>query len=131
MIAFFFRFPAFINALFCSRYNLSLEILALRQQVSVLKRKNPRPRLKMQDRILLRLIKPGSAGVLADSSPFRSRRNTGALPREANHIVPSALRTLSGVMGKSRIHFPIALYIAEEVIADMLAPIFSPIPFDP
>jgi hypothetical protein len=71
------RLPAFIGAFLSSLYNPSLEILALRQPVSALKRKNPRPRLKMQDRILLRLIKPGSAGVLANSSSFRSRRNTG------------------------------------------------------
>jgi hypothetical protein len=37
------------RAFFRSRNNLGLEILALRQQVSVLKRKNPRPRLNTWD----------------------------------------------------------------------------------
>jgi putative transposase len=46
---------------FRSRYNLGLEILALRQQLDVLKRKTPRPGLRRQDRVfwvLLRRIWP-------------------------------------------------------------------------
>src|SRR5215467_5136400 len=36
---------------FRSRHDLALEIIALRQQVGVLKRKNPRPRLSQWDRL--------------------------------------------------------------------------------
>ena len=60
-------FPFFIGRVSClgvffgSRYNLGLEILALRQQLGVLKRKNPRPRLRFHDRmfwVLLRRLWP-------------------------------------------------------------------------
>jgi len=46
---------------FRSRYNLGIEILALRHQLGVFKRKNPRPRLTIKDRvfwILLRRLWP-------------------------------------------------------------------------
>src|SRR5438094_4290709 len=36
---------------FRSRHNLGLELVALRQQLGVLKRKNPRPRLSQWDRL--------------------------------------------------------------------------------
>lgn len=60
------------SAFFRSRYNLSLEILALRQQLGVLKRKRPRPRLRMQDRmfwILLRRLWPAWRNVLVIVKP--------------------------------------------------------------
>ena len=41
-------FLAFLNAFFRSRYSLGLEILALRQQLRVLKRKHPHPRLRVE-----------------------------------------------------------------------------------
>jgi len=68
LCSFFTCFSAF----FRSRYNLSLEIIALRQQLSVLKRKNPRARLQIQDRIfwiLLRRLWPAWKNVLAPSDP--------------------------------------------------------------
>ena len=43
--------PAAIRVFFQTRVDTSLEILALRQQVSVLKRKRPRPRLNRLDRL--------------------------------------------------------------------------------
>ena len=49
----------------------------------------------------------------------------------ACYIFPRALSTLSGVVGKSRIHLPVALYMADEVIAERLAPTFSPMPYAP
>jgi putative transposase len=61
MIDFFLGFITCFGAFFRSRYNLGLEILALRQQLGVLKRKTPRPRLRRQDRafwILLRRFWP-------------------------------------------------------------------------
>ena len=49
MIPFFITFLTCLSAFFGSRYNLALEILALRQQLGVLKRKRPHPRLRIQD----------------------------------------------------------------------------------
>jgi hypothetical protein len=43
-------FLAAIRVFFCSRVDTSLEVLALRQQVAVLKRKRPRPSLNRLDR---------------------------------------------------------------------------------
>ncbi len=51
MLPFFRTFFPCLRAFFRSRYSLSLEILALRQQLCVLKRKNPRPPLRIQDRL--------------------------------------------------------------------------------
>jgi len=68
MIPFFISFLT----LFRSRYCLSLDIIALRQQLGVLKRKNPRPRLRMQDRIfwiLLRRLWPAWRNVLVIVKP--------------------------------------------------------------
>ena len=48
---------AFSSAFFRSRYNLSLEIIALRQQLAVLKRKHPRPRLRIRDRMFWVLLR--------------------------------------------------------------------------
>jgi hypothetical protein len=45
------------RAFFRSRNSLGLEILALRQQVSVLKRKNPRPRLNTLDQVFWVLLR--------------------------------------------------------------------------
>jgi putative transposase len=51
MILFFAGFFLFLCSFFRSRCNLGLEILALRQQVSVLNRKHPHPRLRAGDRL--------------------------------------------------------------------------------
>jgi len=72
MIPFFVGFLTCLSAFFGSRYNLSLEILALRQQLGILKRKNPRPRLRIQDRIfwiLLRRLWPAWTNVLVIVKP--------------------------------------------------------------
>jgi hypothetical protein len=49
MSEFVLTLSCWFRAFLRSRNNLGLEILALRQQVSVLKRKNPRPRLNTWD----------------------------------------------------------------------------------
>ncbi len=57
---------------FRSRYNLNLEIIALRQQLEVLKRKTPRPRLRKRDRIfwiLLHRLWPGWSNALIIVKP--------------------------------------------------------------
>jgi hypothetical protein len=72
MIPFFIGFLTCLSAFFRSRCNLSLEILALRQQLGVLKRKNPRPRLRTQDRmfwVLLRRLWPAWSNVLVIVKP--------------------------------------------------------------
>src|SRR5512135_153858 len=70
--------PLFVGVLACfgaffrSRYNLGLEILALRQQLAVLKRKHPRARLRIEDRIfwiLLRRLWPAWSKVLVIVKP--------------------------------------------------------------
>ena len=61
-----------LSAFFRSRCNLALEILALRQQLGVLKRKRPHPRLRIQDRIfwtLLRRLWPAWSHVLVIVKP--------------------------------------------------------------
>ena len=63
---------SYLGVFFRSRYNLGLEILALRQQLGVLKRKNPRPRLRVRDRVfwvLLRRLWPSWSSVLVIVKP--------------------------------------------------------------
>lgn len=48
---------AWLGVFFRSRNNLGLEILALRQQVGVLKRQNPRPCLSPRDRLFWVLLR--------------------------------------------------------------------------
>jgi hypothetical protein len=72
MISFFIDFLTCLSALFRSRYNLGLKILALRQQLGILKRKIPRPRLQLQDRIfwiLLRRLWPAWRDALVIVQP--------------------------------------------------------------
>ena len=67
MIPFFISPLTCLNAFFRSRYNLGLEILALRQQLGILKRKQHHPRLRIQDRmfwILLRRLWPAWSNIL-------------------------------------------------------------------
>jgi hypothetical protein len=51
MFKFVFSLFGWFNAFVRSRNSLGLEIVALRQQVSVLKRQNPRPRLRRWDQL--------------------------------------------------------------------------------
>jgi hypothetical protein len=72
MIALLIGLLACLSSFFRSRYNLGLEILALRQQLGVLKRKHPRPRLRIQDRIfwiLLRRLWPAWSNILVIVKP--------------------------------------------------------------
>ena len=72
MIPFLLSFLICLGAFFRSRYSLSLEILALRQQLGVLKRKHPRPRLLIHDRIfwvVLRRLWPAWSNVLVIVKP--------------------------------------------------------------
>jgi len=74
MIAFLIDLLGFLKAFFRSRYNLGLEILALRQQLGALKRKYPRPRLRIEDRIfwvLLRRLWPAWGSALVSVKRIR------------------------------------------------------------
>jgi len=65
-------FLAAIRVFFQTRVDLSLEVLALRQQVAVLKRKRPRPPLNSTDRFFwttLRKLWPGWSDVLVIVKP--------------------------------------------------------------
>jgi hypothetical protein len=82
MITFLIDLLGFFKAVFRSRYNLGLEILALRQQLGVLKRKHPRPQLQIHDRIfwiLLHRLWPAWSNVLVIVKPETvvARHRTG------------------------------------------------------
>jgi len=76
-------FFSWLCAFVRSRNDLGLEILALRQQVAVLKRKRPRPRLNDSDRLFwiafCGVSDPVQAGVMtvmavADTAKFSVER---------------------------------------------------------
>ena len=72
MLDFFLAFLAALRVFFRSRADTALEVLALRQQVAVLKRKRPRPKLNDWDRwfwISLRQLWPSWTDVLALVKP--------------------------------------------------------------
>ena len=63
---------AYIRAFLVTRHKLALEAVALRQQLAVLKRKQPRPRLKRRDRLfwtVLRRLYSGWADTLMIVKP--------------------------------------------------------------
>jgi hypothetical protein len=63
-----------VRAFFRSRNDTALEILALRQQIVVLKRKRPRPRLNQFDRlfwITLRCPRPCPSVIVSGGSSVR------------------------------------------------------------
>lgn len=102
--------PAFLAALrvfFRNRVDTSLEVLALRQQVAVLKRKRPRPSLKRLDRFFwttLRHIWPRWSDVLVIVKPetvvgwhragFRLYWHWRSRPRGGRPKVSEEVRTL-------------------------------------
>ena len=72
MIPFFLGFLTCLSDFFRSRYSLGLEIIALRQQLGIFKRRLPRPRMRIQDRIfwiLLRRLWPAWSQVLIIVKP--------------------------------------------------------------
>ena len=72
MVEFILAVWAGLGAFFRSRADLALEILALRQQVAVFKRKRPRPTFSSSDRLfwmLLRRVWSGWKDVLVVVQP--------------------------------------------------------------
>jgi len=56
MVQFLLALLVAVRALFRTRTDAALEVLALRQQVAVLKRKRPRPLLNAGDRLSRNLV---------------------------------------------------------------------------
>ena len=107
MLDLIFAFLAAIRVFFGSRLDASLEVLALRQQVAVLKRKRPRPALTPFDRFFwtaLRQLWPRWSDVLAIVKPetvvgwhrsgFRLYWRWRSRPRGGRAKVSEELRTL-------------------------------------
>jgi len=97
---------AYLRAFLRTRHHLGLEILALRQQVAVLKRKHPRPRLNNLDRLFWLALRPpsGRGGPMRSSwsSPrpssagiARASGSTGACARVAADARSAATRSRS------------------------------------
>ena len=125
MISYFAGLFLFLSSFFRSRCNLGLEILALRQQLGVLNRKYPRPRLRTQDRlfwILLHRLWPGWKDALIVVKPetvvachragfrlfwrFRSRSKDRGRPKITAEL-RSAIRRMTeenATWGAPRIH---------------------------
>jgi hypothetical protein len=81
MIPFFIGLLTGFSASFRSRYNLGLEILALREQLGILKRSIPCPRLQIEDRNFLEFCSAafglgGEVLIIVNQRPCRlaSRR---------------------------------------------------------
>ena len=113
MTTFLFGLLTWINTFFRSRYNLSLEIMALRQQLGVLKRKNPRPHLKIRDRmfwILLRRIWPDWSNALIIVKP-----ETVVAWHRAGFRLYWRIRSRSKSVGRPRINSEVRAIIRQMV----------------
>ena len=111
--------PAFLAAIrvfFRSRVDTSLEILALRQQIAVLKRKRPRPALTRSDRFFwtaLRQLWARWSDVLAIVKPetvvgwhragFRLYWRWRSRPRGGRPKISEEVRTLIRTMAARKI----------------------------
>ena len=72
---------AYLGAFFLPRHRLALEIVALRQQLAVFKRKQPRPRLNRLDRLFWVALPVFGLGRCSHSGQTRNsavvRNNSG------------------------------------------------------
>ena len=92
-----FAFLAALRVFFRSRVDTSLEVLALRQQMAVLKRKRPRPRLNRLDRLFwttLRKLWPRWSNALVIVKPRRwcAGIGPGFASIGAGDEIPDAMR---------------------------------------
>jgi putative transposase len=107
VIDFILAMAAVVGAFFQSRTDLALEVLALRQQVAVLKRKRPRPPLRWSDRLfwtLLRRFWSGWKDALAIVQPdtvvawhrvgFRLYWRWKSRPRQSRPRITAEIRDL-------------------------------------
>jgi hypothetical protein len=96
-------FLAGIRIFFQTRVDISLEVLALRQQVAVLKRKRPRPLLNNLDRFFwttLRNLWPRWSDVLVIVKPETVIGPSGGLP-PVLALAIAAWRSIEGKRGAS------------------------------
>jgi hypothetical protein len=149
MIRFLLAFLSWFSAFFRSRHDLGLELVALRQQVGILKRKNPRPRLILWDRLLwlsLRRFWSKWASVLVIVKPetvvgchraafrgywrFLARRRPGRpkITPELRNLIRSMVAE-NPTWGAPRIHgklLKLGLEISESTVSRYLARGASP-----
>jgi transposase InsO family protein len=149
MIRLLLAFLSWLGAFFRSRHDLGLELIALRQQVGVLKRKNPRPRLSLCDRLFWLGLRRGWskwASVLVVVKPetvvgwhrtglrcywrFLSRRCPGRpkVTTELRHLIRS-MAAENPTWGAPRIHgelLKLGFEVSESTVSRYLAQGASP-----
>ena len=142
-------FLSWFGAFFRSRHDLGLELVALRQQVGVLKRKNPRPQLSPWDRLFWLGLRRGWskwARVLVVVKPetvvgwhragfrgywrFLARRRSGRpkITPELRHLIRS-IKAENPTWGAPRIHgelLKLGFEISESTVSRYLARGASP-----
>ena len=77
VVPFFLAVIAAARVFLQSRTDLAVEILALRQQVAVLKRRRPKPPLHPLDRLFWTVLRLGLAGRMRSSSSSRKQSSVG------------------------------------------------------
>src|SRR5438046_3713015 len=90
MVRLFLTFLCWWASFFRSRHDLALQIISLRQQLIVLKRKNPRPRLS-----------PMGSAVLGCVATLLVEMGRGVNPRETGDGSELASRRVSPLLGLS------------------------------
>ena len=96
MLRFILSLIAAARAFFQSRTDLAVEVLALRQQVAVLKRRRPRPPLRPLDRLFWTVL--GNVGSLERCARHREARDSRQMasrriPLLLALAIPAARRT--------------------------------------
>ncbi len=125
MMPFSLTFISSLSAFFRSRYSLCLEILAPRRQLCVLKRRNPRPWLRIQDRvfwILLRGLWPAWDNVLLIVKP-----QTVVAWHRAGFRLFWCLRSRAKQLGRPKIDAEVRIHDSLEKDAPAMRPV-SPKP---
>ena len=154
MVEFVFSILAAVRVFFSTRRDTALEVLALRQQVAVLKRKRPRPPLNSFDRLFwttLRRLWPRWADLLVIVKPetvigwhragfrlywrWRSRPGSGrpAIPEEVRGLI-RRLAEENSTWGAPKIHGELqklGFLISERTVARYLNRPSTPIITDP
>jgi hypothetical protein len=101
-------FLAAVRVFFRNRMDTSLEVLALRQQVAVLKRKRPRPSLNRLDRFFWTTLRRIIAPMVGCSGPcetgYGSRMASGGLSPVLALAIVVARRPAQGARGDSGSH---------------------------
>ena len=84
MVTFLLATLAFARAFLMSRHDLAMETAALRQQLAVYKRKQPRPKLSQVDRLFWVVVRRiGTTGPQPSFSSSPTRYSRGIAPVSA------------------------------------------------